>query len=264
MWTKGIWAGIPWDQIKAGEREGGVFFDDFKNMPNLTETDADLHKYAVYQDTGGTNTLGQDPDDEHGALKIVLSGTANEEAWIQAGGNLGPAYNFIIPSVAVPHTIAFEARIKKSAIATGGMFVGMGEPGMAVANTIADGGTIVDKDYIGFFVPEADADGLDFVYNKASGANPTINNADVHTVVADTYVKVGWLYHYKNPAAKQIKVFVNGVIQSDFVTRTEIADTTNFPGGEEMNVLFGGKVGSTDTAHTMTMEWWKAALVVNA
>lgn len=263
VWTKGLWKGIPWDQIVAGEREGNYFFDNFDNLAETNEDTTATGKYAVMQDTGGTNTLGQSATSELGELAMVLSGTDNEENWLGTGGNTGGGFKFIIPSVAVPHTIAFECRIKKSAIATGSMFVGFAEEGLVAADTMSDTGVFVDKDFIGFLTPETDLDGCDFAYNKESGANPTINNADVHTWVADTYVKLGFLYNYKNPTSRRIKVFVNGVVQSDYVTSTEIADTTNFPGGEEMALLVGGKVGATGVAHTITMDWWRAAQVVN-
>jgi hypothetical protein len=260
MWTKALWKGIPWDQINAGEREGWVFFDDFINMPALS-IDADLHKYAAYIDTGGTITQGA--ASEYGELAIATDTTDNDEAWISTGGNTGGLAKFILQASAVPHTIAFEARWKKSSITTGGTFVGFGEEGLAAANTIADTGSIADKDYIGFFTPEADPDGTDFVYNKESGANPTINIADAHTIVADTYVKTGFLYHYLNPDDKQIKSFINGVRQGTYVTKTQVDDATNFPGGEEMALLAGVK-NTSAAANTLTLDWIRAALVVNA
>lgn len=265
MWTKSIWDNIPWDQINAGEREGWTFFDDFINMPALSELDVDYAKYAVYQDTGGTNTLGQGPDSEYGELAIVLSGTDNEEGWIQTGGNLGGMGNFMLQSAGVPHTLAFECRAKKSAIATGSMFVGFAQQGLAAADAMYDNsGTIADVDYLGFHTPEADPDGVDWAYNKASGGTDQIIIPNADTIVANIYAKWGFIYNYKNAAARQIKCYIDGVLQSTFITKALIDDTTEFPGGEEMGLLFGGKVGSSATAHTMTMDWWRAALVVNA
>ena len=258
MWTKSLWDVIPWEQIQSGQEEGWVFFDDFINMPALTEVNADLHGYAVYQDTGGTNTLGQGPGSEFGELEIVLSGTDNEEAWISTGGNLGGMANFALQATRVPHTMAFEARFKKSAIATGSMYCGFAQEGLAAADgLLSDTEVIANVDYLGFMT-----DGFthaDWAYNKANGTDVVkVNNA--HLWVADTYVKMGMIYHYINPLSQQIKLYINGVINATFITKTNIDDATNFPGGEEMALLFGGKVGATGVAHTMTMDWWRAAM----
>jgi len=199
---------------------------------------------------------------EFGEVEIKLDTTDNDEGWIQSGGETGNMAKFLLQATDVPHTMAFEARVKASSITTGGWFVGFGEEGMSVADTIADGGTIVDKDYIGFFLPEVDSNGVDAVYNKASGANPTISVANIHTVVADTYVKLELIYNYKNSQAQQIKWYMNGVRNATYVTKTLVDNATNFPGDEEMALLFGGK-NSSAAANTFTMDWWRAALVVN-
>jgi hypothetical protein len=262
MWTKALWDEIPWDQINAGEREGWTFFDDFINLAETNEDTSATGKYAVMQDTGGTNTFGQTAGSEYGELAMVLSGTDNEENWIGTGGNTGGLANFILQATSVPHTIAFEARIKKSAIATGSVFVGFAEEGLVAADgLISDAEVIADVDYLGFMGEGFTT--VDWAYNKASGTD-VVTITDAHTFVADAYVKLGFKYDYKNSAARQIKCYVNGVLQSTFITKTNIDDATNFPGGEEMALLFGGKVGATAVAHTLTMDWWRAALLVNA
>lgn len=257
--TRAIWANIPWDAILNGTREGSVFFDDFKNMPNLS-VDADLHKYAAYIDTGAT--INQVADSEHGGVVLLTDADDNQEASIGTGGNTGGMSKFILQGTAVPHTIAFECRVKVLNL-VGSAYIGFAEEGL-VANDglLSDTGTLADKDLLGFFLPEADPDGWDFVYNKESGAAPTTKIADIHTAVADTYVKFGILYHYKNPADKQIKVFKNGVINSTFVTKANIDDTTNFPGGEEMGLIMAVK--NVTDIRSLTTEWWKAALVVHS
>lgn len=264
MWTKSLWDVIPWDQIQAGEREGWVFFDDFINFAEVNEDTSATGKYAIMQDTGGTNTLQQttSADSEFGEVELLLSGTDNEENWMQTGGNVGAMASFELQGTRVPHTIAFEARIKKSAIATGSVFIGFAEEGMATADAlISDSEVIADVDYLGFMGEGFTT--VDWAYNKASGTD-VVKITDAHTFVADAYVKLGFIYNYLNSAATQIKCYVNGVRNATFITKTNIDDATNFPGGEEMAMLFGGKVGATGVAHTLTMDWWRAALVVNA
>lgn len=260
LWTPSIWNKIPWDEIKIGQREGVVFFDDFINQPAWA-ADSDVNKYAHYWVDG---TIGQGAGNEFGELEIITSTADNAESSIQTGGNLGGLAKFILQATAAPHTIAFECRIKKSSLTIGSFFVGLGEEGMAADSTIADGGTLVDKDYFGFWTPESDMDGCDLAYNIASGTgSPVIKISDLHTWVANAYVKLGFIYDYKGPNDQQIKIFKNGVLNSTFVTKANIDDTDAFPAGEEMALLLAVK-NDTSSAHTTTMDWWRFAQVVNS
>ncbi len=259
MWTKALWDEIPWDQINAGQREGWTFFDDFINMPDLS-VDADLHKYAAYIDTDAT--IKQGAANEFGEVVMLSDADDNIGAVLQTGGQAGGLANFILQANGVPHTIAFEARIKTSTL-VGSAYIGFSEEGLTSATgVLSNTGTLSDKDHVGFLLPEADPDGLDFVYNKVSGAAPTTMIADIHTMVANEYVKVGFKYEYKNSAAKQIKVYKNGVVNGTFVTKALIDNTTNFPGGEELCLTMAFK-NVTDIKN-FACEWWRAALVVNA
>lgn len=257
-WSKNIWAGIPWDQIACGEREGHAFFDDFSNMPNLS-ADADLHKYAAFVSTG--NTISQSATDEHGAVAVVTDGTDEDESWIQTGGNTGAFLEIIKEATGVPHTIAFEARVKKSLITSGCLFIGLGAEGMAADNSMVDTtGAMADNNWIGFHVLEAAPATMTFSY-KNSGQTVQNLMASYATLVADTYIKVGFLYDYKHKSSQKIKVFKNGVVQSTYVTKA-LLEAATFPFDEEMCPLFGVK-NTTAVAISGTMDWWRAALVVN-
>lgn len=260
MWTKSIWGGIPFDQIQAGEREGWVLFDDFINMPDLAVDDA---KDTIYGSFGtASGSIAQGTSSEYGELVMTTAAADNDEMSIITGGNVGGLAKFINPATSVPHTIAFECRIKVSTL-VGSAYVGFVEEATAsAAGFLSATGTIPDKDCVGFFLPEADPADWDFVYNKSGGADPTTSIASVHTAVADTYVKFGLLYNYLNPNNKQIKVFKNGVINSSYVTRTNIQDSTNFPAGEELALT--AIVKNVTDIKSFTMDWWRAALVVNA
>lgn len=259
MWTKSIWDNIPWDQIACGEREGWVFFDDFKNVPVLS-TSADTGIYACYADS--SCTIAQGAANEYGELVFTLTAQDNDEASIQTGGQTGGLADFILQATGIPHTLAFECRLKVSTI-VGSAFVGFAQEGCAASSgLIDDSGTIPDKACIGFFLPEADPDGWDFVYNKSGGADPTTKIADIHTEATATYVKFGLIYNYKNSVSKQIKVYKNGVLNGTFVTKANIDDATNFPGDDELGLY--AVVKNVTDIKTMTMDWWRAALLVNA
>lgn len=258
MWTKGIWDEIPWDQIDAGEREGWVHHNDFENIPILAAATDTI--YAAHIDTDAT--IKQGTGNEFGEVVMLSDADDNIGAVIQSGGGAGGLAKFILQATAVPHTMCFEARVKTSTL-VGSFFVGFSEEGLtSAAGVLTDAGALTDKDHIGFLQPEAAPTLMDFVYNKESGADPTTAIDDMHTLVADTYVKVGFKYDYKNSAAKQIKAYINGVVQTTFVTKALIDNTTNFPGGEEMCLTAAFK-NVTDIKN-FTMDWWRAALVVNA
>lgn len=258
MPTKALWDEIPWTSIEDGEHEGHVFWDDFTNMPAMTTGDLADTLYAAFGGSLGT-TIQQAADDEHGVLAIVTDAGDEDEGSIQTGGNTGGSYEFVKLATAVPHTIAFEARVKKSLITSGCMFVGMGGEGMAANSMMVDAtGAMINDDWIGFHVVSLAT--LTFSY-KALNQDVQDLIATADTLVADTYVKVGFKYDYKNSNAKQIKVYVNGVILGTYVTKALI-DAATFPSDVEMALTFGAK-NITAVAGTYSMDWWKAALVVN-
>jgi hypothetical protein len=78
-------------------------------------------------------------------------------------------------------------------------------------------------------------------------------------LVADTYVKVGFVYDPSAVDDKKIKLFVDGVEQALGVTATQIA-TATFPDAEELAMLLATKTHTQDTtAHTVTMNRWACA-----
>jgi len=188
----------------------------------------------------------------NGEIVIATTTSDNVEVWLQSGASA--AAPFVISDTSgSDKKLVFEARVKTSTATNSkfGFFVGLAEEGLAAADTIADDGTLASKDLIGFFRPEGDGDGIDFVYQKAGQALQTIV-ADI-TVAADTYLKLGFVYDPAAPAAKRIAVYVDGVEQSTYVTATNIAAAT-FPDGEELGVLIGGK-NATNVQYTLAADW---------
>lgn len=241
------------EEIINGQVDGWVLDDDFVKAPTFasaTEEDG----YTTYQDTGVTIKGATGSEAQGGVLEIAGNDADNDEGSIQLSH--GP---FVISDTAAEEFgFAFEARIKKASIADNalGLFLGMAEPGFAVADALTDDDAVMaDKDHIGFHTDQADGDALDFVYTK-SGQTDTVQIAGVHTWVADTYVKVGFLYLPTNPGDKRIMVFVNGVEQSTYITATEIA-TADFPDGEELAPALATKVGA-DAEVKCYLDRWRA------
>lgn len=255
-----IWHLCPIEAIDAGRVRGWHIWEDFINFPALSATDADLHKWAVYADTG--NTVAQIADEVGGVLQLNAD-TDNETAVITTGGNTGGFLSFTAST-----RVWFEARFKVSTIAdtTFGAFIGLTQEGLASADgVIAAGATFADVDYVGFWRPETDGDQCEPVFNKASGTD-VVMEADAKTLVADTYIKAGFIWDPTYRQNRFLRIFFDGVEddQSDYDTvgskANTIDDTTNFPGSEEMAVTIVNEAGGTPGS--LEVDWIKVAAML--
>lgn len=259
-----IWNSCPLEGGSLARGVDGILFsDDFINAPVLS-TSAATGLYASYADTGVTITQTAK---KNGELALVQDGTDNDEAWIQAGGNTGAPF---VISESLMYEVWLEARFKLSTVAddVAAIFIGFAEEGLAAANSKVDNtGVMADKDLLGFNSVHVNGGTagtnalLNVTYNKASG---TMTNAiaNVQTMVADTYYKVGLHYNPWAPTSKRLAFFVDGVEQSTYLTSAQLAAAI-FPAGEEMHLLAGSKAGA-GTASTLTLDWWQAAMVTRS
>lgn len=257
--SQSIWGNCPIEEYTF-YGTGYGFHDDFVNTPQMI-SDQDVAKYATYIDTGVT--LTQTADGVGGVLGVYQDGTDNDEGWMEAGGNTGAPF-LISTTAGSDKQLWFEARIKVNSIADDvcALFVGLAQEGLAAADTKVDNtGAFADKDFIGFNSVHVNGGTagtnalVNFTYGKESGTQANLISS-VHTLVANTWVKLGFIYQPARPAAKKIAVFVNGAEQTTYVTSTILADTTNFPAGQEMAPLLGTKAG-TGTTSTLSVDWWR-------
>lgn len=260
-----IWGDCPIEAIKNGTVIGRFFQDDFTGpCPN---TDAGLYEgagespglgYLFYGDTGVL--IKAQAGAEEGVVQASTMDTDNDESVMSTGS---PSWN-ISDTAADAKKFWFEARVSKSSIANEAMamFVGLGwdhTAGVSVAQTTC----LTDSDsnlgafsFLGFHVDNADGDAMDFVY-MADGQAQTVKIAGVEVPAAATFVKLGFLYDPDADATKRIKVFVNNVEQTTYVTATNIAAAT-FPDAEPMAMVWAAKTGTGATG-TAEMDWWRAA-----
>lgn len=248
------------------EPDGGgrlVFVgDDFlavKNSDTYTDLNSEVG-YTSYIDTGATLlTLA---DEVGGVLALTTDGTDEDEVWLSAGDGTG-GLGFISDTAGDDHLTVFEARYKISSITNSVMssFVGLASPGLGAADTKVDatGALKADKAFIGFDVL-LDGDSIQFTYQAASQAVQQ-KIAGVHVPVADDFVKLGFIYNPKAPADKRIKVYVNNVEQSTYVTATNIAAAT-FPDAELLTFLAGFK-NTTAAAGELAIDWWAFAQYIS-
>jgi len=251
-----VWKDMPLDSILMGNaRVGYGLSDDFVLAPTSATAPSSVAfgNYVAYGDAG--TTIGPYTGGVGGALLLTHDGNDNDEISVQVNG----APFLISDTSGSDRKLVFEARVQKSSVTNDvmAMFLGLGEEGLAAANTLVDTtGALASKDFIGFHVDQADGDSIDFVYRKA-GQDAQVLISGVSAMVADTAINLGFVYDPEAAADKRIKVFVNGVEQGTYVTATQIAAAT-FPDGEELAPLFATKLGS-DTACTALLEYWACA-----
>ncbi len=257
-----LWAAVS-ASVMEPDGSGRLFMvgDDFGCVKNA-DTYTDLYSemgYTSYIDTGGT-LLGL-ADENGGVLALTTDGTDEDEIWISSGDGT-QQLGQISDTSGADFMTAFEARYKISSIANSVMshFVGLASPGLAAADTAADatGVLAAAKAFIGFRTL-LDGDSIDFIYQAASQTLVT-KISGVHVPVADTFVKLGFLYNPAAKAAQRIKVFVNNVEQSTYVTATNIA-TATFPDAEALAFLAGFK-NTTAAAGELAIDWWRFAQVL--
>lgn len=259
-----IWGDCPWEDALTDTSVGCGHWDEF--APICPNTDAGLFEgagespgkgYGFYGDTGVTakaqaGVVG-------GVLEVAGNDADNDEFVMST---LSPCFN-ISDTDADEKELWFEARVKKASIANNacGLFVGLGwdhTTGVSVAQTLCltdDDAALGAFSYLGFHVDQADGDAMDFVC-MADGQAQTVLIAGVHVPVADTWVKVGFKYEPKAVPTEKIKIYINGVVQSTFVTATQIA-TATFPDAEPMAMVFAVKVGAAAESKAQ-MDWWRA------
>lgn len=249
-----LWGRIPLSKM-VDPNSGKFVFDDFLTFGGTVATNVGTYAsgggaYLSYEDTGGS--IAQLATSVLGEVKLTTDTTDNDEVWMQPGG-AASVLGAISNTAGNDCLLIFEARVKLSQITSGNAFVGLSEEALAAADTITDADALADKDLIGFAQLAADLDAFAFVYRKA-GQTAQTKIAVAHTIVADTYVKLGFVYDPLAPAAKRITIYVNGTDIGVYVTATNIAAAT-FPNAEELNALFGVKNGAA-AAKALTVDWW--------
>lgn len=259
-----IWSGAPVLESIGNPGVGIYHHDDFVNCDALAGAGTDQSgvwvsngAYFAFIDgstgatkgfvRGATNVFG-------GAVEIAAEITDNLAAVLTQSDNTGNAW-LISDTSGSDHKMWFESRIKVSSIANSqaGFFLGLTQEGLgSTTGVITDAGAIADIDCLGFHRLEGDGDMLDIVYGKNGGTQTTVL-ADAVTLVADTFIKVGWIYDPLASSDKRIRFFYNGKEITTYVTSTNIA-SANFPDGEELVFTAAVKQAST-TAHTLTIDW---------
>lgn len=263
-----IWGDCPILDLYTGARSGVYFWDDFLSQDDEDATDIGYERYI---DTSNTirnlvvDTTAEATGSRGGVLRLLLDGTDNDAPVIQYQTANGAAPFMISATAGASWKTYFEARIRKTSIADDvqALAIGLAQVDRAADNGLLedDTGDIVDSiSFIGWRVKHVNGGTtgqnalLDFVYQDAAQTAPTVVLASAATLVASTWVKVGFVYDPAAPAEKRIKLFVNNVEQSTYVTATALAAAT-FPLSDALTLVASAKSG-TGTASNLDIDWW--------
>jgi hypothetical protein len=251
-----IWGDLP-EEIKWDPTVGVYACDAFTNFGGVVASNVGYYSgshggsYKSYED--GSCLIAQDPT-ALGRLKLTVEATNNNEVWLQSCGGTGVLGKIGSSS---PRKMWFEARVATAQILAQNFFVGLSEEGLAAANTQADsGGAMADKDYLGFRVTEDAPSAVDIVFRKAGAGGEVEVLAAAHTLVASTFVNLGFVFDPVVGVAQRIRFYVDGVKLGSYVTAAQVAGAT-FPNGEELAFLLGGKNNNAGNIHYC--EGWQFA-----
>lgn len=258
-----------WSKAATGVLNGNGsgaagWFDDFDNFGSITASGSvgGYYGYIEADATVGAIQNVVNPSGGRGVIKLLTSTDAadgdNHDTVLTTGGNTG-TLGAISDAAGADKLTIFEARIRLPSVTNGdgSIFVGLGEEGLAAADTpIVDstGHTLSSDDLIGFFVGEDDNDALKFVYRKNGQALQTVLTYGT-ALAANTWYNVGFIYDPAREASKRIAIYVNNVEQSTYVTATNIAAAT-FPDGEELALVAAIKGSANNDAQNFLMDSW--------
>lgn len=197
-----------------------------------------------------------------GGLALTTAGTANDYAYaIYGNGKTG------MGQIADGTRMWFEARIKVSAITACSINAGLALVG---ASTFQAAGAIVDTtgasatshgSYLLFRTLAASPSSMDVVYATDGTAATVLQQGStglfradgttrLQTLVADTFVKVGFLYE-----KGLVWAFVDGKLVNETGVRY---NATNVPDGVSLAPYFGIKTLGA-AARVLTVDWVKVA-----
>lgn len=245
-----LWRDCDYLGFIADPAQGHGFFCDFQgNYALAANQTVTLLDQGICGYTGATagSTISMTTTNPNGELHLETT-TDNESIGIMALGGKNVAAQFLLTA---GKQAWFEARIKVVNItdAKFGLFCGFAEEGLCAEDGIlSDADALADKDYIGFVRIAADGDKLDTVHNKASGTAVVVK-ADAVTVVADTYLKVGFYCD-----GTKVYFFKDGVALAD----TCALATTTVPTDEEMAFYYILNAAHGDTCSAQ-IDWVRIA-----
>ncbi len=231
------------------------FFDDFLSFSETTLTGGYVH----LETNGATVSQIASTADAPGIVRLTANADG-EEVVLQLGNALD------VGAFRLQRDLAFECRVRvnAAAIVAGdhGFFFGLANGGSAGAGITAKlfaSDVLGAVDVVGFQHLVGESTALDAAYLVSGGTvmdGSQIADLDtVETLVADTWVKLGFRY-YQHP--RKLEWYVNGVKEAE-IGETRIAAAA-FPDADaDFMQPTIGLFPADSTAAILDLDWWACA-----
>ena len=238
--------------------------DDFHFTPSLTTASGAVNRYPYMSYIDTSNTIVMLATEKMlGVLRLLTTTSDNDGPVISLPGDAGTAF-LISDTAGDDMPLWFESRWRKSSVTAdqAAIFIGLVEQARAVDNGLMvdnDGTPTTTIDQIGFNVAHASPTALDFTWHLASQTRQEL--ADIDVLAASTWYKNGFHFDPSRDTAERIRVFVNNIPHTSFVTGTQVAAGT-FP-EDEVTFAAGVKNGEA-TATSLDLDWVRIAQKIRA
>lgn len=250
-----IWGGFPLDKIRDGETPGIVWEFNFDTMPKTpATTEGNFGLFTQFSDTGGFInavsghgwSMGSDGDNEGASIRSRSTPFRIDRSTRKLGFEVQVAADTIADT--------------KNNILTG-LIV---DTAFSATVPITAAGAVADTNVVYFRRTEAASGGalIDFGY-KASGVTAVTIQAAIATLVANTFVNLGFVFEPaidpyiadpNNTGVNKYNLtsYVNGVRQAT-AKQIPVAQGTDFPNGVFMGFFFAvlNATGTTPGAGTV-------------
>jgi len=222
--SRSLWA--EFDEMQRDKYH--LYLDHFLRFP--TQTDAtDVGDWFTNIDTGCS--CGPLASQQGGVMRLACDATGSDEEVAVTWRDSCQAVA-MITTAGSNKKFWYESRVKLSATTSQSVYVGLAEENCPADGLLSDGGTGMDKDFIGFRILEADPDTFDAVYNTASGTE-TAATESAQDVVAATWYNLGMYYD-----GTKLYYFVDGTCLN---WAGVAASADQMPDGEYLAPLFAIK-----------------------
>ncbi len=259
-----IWRDFPFAAMKTNPSIGQWMHDDFDRFPTLAATTSNItgeHAGARVFLSGGSaagGSITQSATEMGGVVTLTGGDTDNETAGIEWDGLAA-----LIASGSI-RKLAMEARFKVSSIATsfanlfiGWTLVGSIAEDYPLADTPANSAPFTTTaDAVGFFRAETAPASLGFGHIE-NGTTQVIDIAAAATLVANTYIKAGFVIDFDQAVERQGEIVINGVPSSTYLTNT-VLTASAFPKAVTMCPAIQAKNSAGSATDSVSIDWIRA------
>ncbi len=268
-----LWANVDFQQMAENPAFGISQFDDFQNSMTTQEEAArsawtggighvlgDIN-WQAFTETALVVDVALQADND-GVLMLDTDGTDDDTVGITGGDNTIGVFK--TPAIGASKSdFVFETRVKVSTITDGDLscFFGLMEPGkLSNGSPLGAAGALADVDYIGFHITEADGDALSIVFNEASAGVAQSTAVSSITLVADTYVRLGFKLVTVGVGVAEIRFFVDGVDLGDAFAISIATANANYPSATDMDLMLTATSGTNGAdGDDVKIDWVRAA-----